>query len=239
MNRNKLIRLFLMMLFALVFRANSASAQNSFAFTPNGLSGWSDTVYAWDSILVAGYLKNYDSLITFMDSLEIHGYVDTGSALVPFSIPMQMPQLWSLPPLDSSWLIFPVVFTPGSSGGEFHVGNNVVVVWPFTTTGTFEAMDSVVLNVFLIDTLNSAGHDYPPAEVRIYPVPANGPLYINSYHPQYRVETIVIRDATGREVYRGRSGSGPIDTEGWASGLFTIETTLSNGSVSYYKILRQ
>lgn len=236
---NKILRLLLVPVFALIFNANTVSAQSGFGFTPNGLSGWHDTAYASDSLVLAGLLMNYDNSITFSDSLEIHGYVDTGAAIVPFSIPVPTLQNWSLPPLDTSWIIFPVVLNPGSQGGQFHVGNNVVVVWPFTTTGTFEAIDSVTLNVFLIDTINSIGHEYPPPDVRIYPVPANGPLYINSYHPQYRVTGIVIRDALGQEIYRSAEPSGPINTNEWAPGLYTVETTLTNGSVSYYKILRQ
>ena len=206
----------------------------------SGLSGWPDTAFAGDSIPVGGYLKNYSNNF-FNDTLMIQGYVDTGAAPVPFLIDYSY--LWpafSIAPSDSQFVILPISFEPGNTGGYFHVGNNVVVVWPISVgPDSFRTNDSIFLNVLLIDTINSIGPEYPPANVRIYPVPANGPLYINSYHPQYQVTTVVIRNAMGQIVYSAESAAGPINTEEWAPGLYTVETTLSNGQVGYYKILRQ
>lgn len=238
---NTVFRLFMITMLALIFNANVGSSQNLIAFTPNGLSGWPDSINAdTNTVLVGGYLKNYSPDSIFQDSFRVDGYIDTG-LVVPFSISFyNLYQSFQLSPGDSGFLILPFVFQTGSQGGQFHVGNNVVVVWPISVgPGQFSPGDSLELNVFLIDTLSSIGHDYPPADVRIYPVPANGPLYINSYHPQYRVTGIVIRDALGQEMYRTDNPSGPINTDAWASGLYTVETSLSNGSVSYYKILRQ
>lgn len=237
--RNNPLTLFLVAVFALTLQVNMASAQNTFAFTPNGLSGWPDTAYAADQVPVGGWLKNYDSLTVFQDSFRVDGYVDTGS-FVFFSIPFyNLYGTWSLPPLDSGFLILPIDYTLGNQGGFFHVGNNVVVVWPIAVNSSFSPGDSVLLNVFLIDTANSTGADYPDAHVKIYPVPSNGPIIINSYHPQYQVTSVVIRDASGKEVYRSESSNGPIETDTWAPGLYTVETTLSNGAVSFSKIMRQ
>src|ERR1044072_6191181 len=126
------VRLSLLILFALLLRANTASAQNLIAFTPSGLAGWPDTAFAGDSIPVGGYLKNYSNNF-FNDTLMIQGYVDTGAAPVPFLIDYSY--LWpafSIAPSDSQFVILPISFEPGNTGGYFHVGNNVVVVWPIS-----------------------------------------------------------------------------------------------------------
>lgn len=236
------LNLLLAVLFTFILNVNTGHAQHYLAFTPNGFSGWPDSIQAdTNNIPVGGYLKNYSPDSIFHDSLRIDGYIDTGAALVPFSISFyNLYQTFQLAPGDSGFLILPFIFSTGSMGGQFHVGNNVVVVWPISVgPGGFSPGDSLELNVFIIDTLNSIGHEYPPSNVRIYPVPSNGPLWVNSYHPQYQVTSIIIYDAMGQEMYRSENPSGPIDTQTWAPGLYTIETTLSNGSVSYYKILRQ
>lgn len=234
-------RLLLIPLFALLISANTSAAQNTIAFTPNGLSGWPDTTYAADSAYVGAFLKNYSSDSIFADSFRVDGYVDTGAAFVFFSFDFYyLYGSFMLPPLDSGFLILPFVFDTDTTGGAyFHVGNNVVVVWPVSVDPSFNTGDSVTVNVFLIDTLNSLGPDHPPAELRIYPVPSTGPLYISSYHPQFHITTITIRNVMGQIMYTSNSPSGPINTEAWAPGLYTVEATLNNGSSSCYKILRQ
>jgi hypothetical protein len=235
---------FLMKLVAIVaisslFHVNHLQAQDTLGFTPNGLSGWPDTAFAGDSIPVGAFLKNYSDSTIFADSLIVNGYVDTG-LVVPFSIPyFQLYQVWQLAPGDSSFLIIPVAFRPGNQGGNFRVGNNVVVVWPIALGSQFVTGDSISVNVFLIDTINSVGQEYRGAEVRIYPVPSKGPLYINSYHPTLTISMIIIHDSAGREVYRGANTHAPIDTESWAPGMYTIQTILSDGSTSFYKIIRE
>ena len=238
-SNRRLFKLVTVLAFTLLMGASRVSGQNVLAFTPNGLSGWPDTTYATDSTYVGAFLKNYSPDSMFTDSFRVDGYVDTGS-FVFFSIPFyNLYGNFYLQPLDSSFLILPFVFNTGSQGGFFHVGNNVVVVWPVSVgPGSFQTGDSVTVNVFLIDTLSSLGPEYPGANIRIYPIPSNGPLYISSYHPQYRITEVTIRDAAGREVYHGGADSGPIDTSQWAPGLYTVEALLNNGSKGYYKIIR-
>jgi hypothetical protein len=235
-----LVQLLLIGVFTFFMNVNTLSGQSAtLAFTPSGFSGWPDTATAGMQVPVGGYLKNYDSLTTFQDSFRIDGYVDTGS-FVFFTIPFyNLYGQFALPPLDSNFVILPIDFDLGNVGGHFHVGNNVVVVWPAAVGSLFDAGDSVFLNVFIIDSLSSTGPEYPNADVRIYPVPSNGPLYIRSYHPQFQVTNVIIRNAAGQEVYRSATANSPIDTNSWPPGLYSVETTLSNGAVSYSKILRQ
>lgn len=239
MHRRILLKLFALLALTSLLNVGDIKAQDTLGFTPNGFSGWPDTAFAGDSIPVGAFLKNYSANNTFFDSLQIDGYVDTG-LVVPFSITyFQLYQIWSLPPGDSSFLIIPIAFRPGSQGGNFRVGNNVVVVWPIALGSQFETGDSIFVNVFLIDTLSSIGPEFRQEDVRIYPVPSRGPLYINSYHPNLKITSVTIRDALGREVYYSSNSSAPIDMEAWAPGVYSVETGLSNGASSYYKIIRE
>lgn len=227
-------------LVALLLSAQSAGAQNSIGFSPNVLSGWPDTSYVGDTVLVAGILQNYSQTDTFgtNDLLYFQGTVDTGSGPVPFLVPY--PSQITINPQDTGWVFISFVFDTSFVGApQFHVGNNVVVVWPIGVgPGNFNAEDTLVLDVFIKDTISGLGPEPPDGFLRIFPVPANGPLYINSYHPMFHVTFCIIRDAYGREVYHGVP-EGAINTEAWAPGLYTVEAGLSNGTVSWYKIMKR
>lgn len=240
--RHNLLRLSILILFTLLLRAENVAGQNYIAFTPTGFSGWPDSIPRGDTVTVGGWLKNYSLDSTFHDALYIDGTVDTGAGPMSFSFDFSFLQAtFQLPPGDSGFMLVPFVFDTGSGPvPQFHVGNNVVVVWPIGVgPGSFLPSDSVELNVFVIDTLNSVGPDLEMNRINIYPIPSNGPLYITPYHQNYRVTRVVIRDASGQEMYHSENASGPIDTGSWAPGLYVVETTLSNGDVSYCKILRQ
>lgn len=231
-------KLLLPVLLAFLLNAMPAKSQNLIGFSPNVLSGWRDTTYVGDTVWVAGLLKNYSTTNTFYDVLMLEGSVDTGSGPVPFSFPYPLQD--SISPQDSVALVFSFIFDSSLVGApQFHVGNNVVVVWPIGVgPGGWQPQDSILMNVFVIDTLSSITE--PPDEfVRIWPVPANGPLYISSVNGQYQFTYVIIRDALGQTVYSGIPTGQSISTDAWARGLYTVEAGLSNGTVSWFKIMRQ
>jgi hypothetical protein len=236
-----ILRLLVLCALAMQFTPTSLKAQDTIGFAPSGISGWPDTAFAGDSIPIAAYIKNYSDSSVFSDSLAIEGYVDTG-LVVNFTIPYyQLYQFFSLLPGDSSLFIIPIDFRTGNQGGRFHIGNNVVVVWPVShgANSSFITRDSITLNVFLIDTLSSIGPEYDLGQVRMYPVPSSGPLYINSANSNLRIESVIIRDAQGKIVHTSSGPDPVINTELWSPGIYTVETHLSNGSISQYKIMRQ
>lgn len=234
------LKLLFPVLLAFLMNATPGTSQNLLGFSPNALSGWPDTVHLGNTVVVAGLLKNYSPNVTFDSShtLYLEGTVDTGSGPVAFSIPY--PQLIVISPQDSQPVFFSILFDTSFVGApQFHVGNNVVVVWPIGVgPGSFDARDSLILDVYVIDD-SSVGPEPPGGFLRIYPVPANGPLVISSFHPQYHITTVIIYDSMGKEVYNGVPAGQSIDTESWAPGLYTVQAGLSNGTVSWYKIMRQ
>jgi hypothetical protein len=237
------VKLLFPVLLAFLLNATPGTSQNTLGFSPNVVSGWpaNDTAYIGDTALVMGMLKNYSANMVFdsTSTLMFNGTVDTGSSPMPFSI--QYPQQITILPQDSQPIFLSFIFDSSAIGApQFHVGNNVVVVWPIGLgPGTFYPEDSLHLNVFIIDSTSGFGPDPRAGFFRIYPVPANGPLYITSYHPQYHITSVIIYDAFGREVYNGIPEGQTINTESWAPGLYTVQAALSNGTVSWYKIMRQ
>ncbi len=231
-------KLLLPVLLAFLLNAVPAKSQNLLGFSPNALSGWRDTVEVGDTVLVMGLLKNYSPTNNFTDTLMLQGSVDTGSGPVPFAI--IIPQQLFISPLDSIPLLYSFIFdTAGVGAPQFHVGNNVVVVWPIGVgPGGWQPKDSLLLNVLVVDSMSSVNE--PPTEfVRIWPVPANGPLYISSVNSQYEFTYVIIRDALGQTVYSGIPTGQAISTDAWSRGLYTVEAGLSNGTVSWFKIMRQ
>jgi len=235
-------KLLLPVLLAFLLNATPGQAQDSLGFSPNVVSGWpaNDSATLGSSVTVMGFLKNYSNNTTFDSSytLYFNGTVDTGSNPIPFSI--QYPSSIVINPLDTQPIFLSFLFDTSVVGApQFHVGNNVVVVWPIGMgPNNFEARDTLTLNIYLIDD-SGVGQEPPGGFLRIYPIPANGPLVISSYHPQYHVTSVIIYDAFGKEVYNGVPAGQSINTESWAPGLYTVQAALSNGTVSWYKIMRE
>ncbi len=214
-------------------------AQASIGFGTIGLIGLNDTVWSGDSIPVGSFIKNYDTTAThvFMDSVQINGYIDTGSVFIPFTLPL-VPQVY-LAPGDSVFFIMPIVFRDIQMGGNFRIGNNVIVVWPISFDPTFSTLDSITANVFVIDTISGISPEPQNNEnLRCYPVPATGPLYVTSTSRQLIIKDIIIRDATGKIVAISNNPSSGIETEKWASGIYLLEINYENGKRSIYKIVR-
>lgn len=238
----KLLLVLMMLAFTGMDRTSSGlHAQTTpIGFASTGLIGMPDTVFSGDSVLVGAFIKNYDTsgFYIFNDTIQIYGHIDTGSSVIPFTLPPVPPQQ-AIIPGDSVFYILPIAFRDSSMGGNFRIGNNVIVVWPISFDPTFTTLDSITTNVFLIDTINGIGLDpISDANIRCYPVPASGPLYVTSGSHRLIIKEIIIRDANGKAVAVSDNPSTGILTDSWASGIYMLEIYFENGQRSVYKIIR-
>lgn len=215
-------------------------AQAAIGFGHNGLIGMPDTAFAGDSVLVGSFIKNYAPLndSTYFDTIQIVGFVDTtGPSTIPFTLPPVSQLL--IAPGDSLFFILPFSFRDYPMGGNFRIGNNVIVVWPISFDPHFATLDSLTANVFVIDTISGMGSEHiSGGDVRCYPVPAVGPLYVTSSNHSLKVKEVIVRDGTGRIIAISKTPGLGIDTEPWASGIYLLEITFENGKKSVYKIIR-
>lgn len=210
------------------------SAQSTLGFDSIGLIGMPDTAAPTDQWLVGVFLRNFSSIdsLTPNDSVQVVGFVDSLSGpTTQYATPM-VPIM--LAPNDTEFFILPIDFN-GING--FRIGNNVIVVWPITTNQNFDTHDSIAVNVLVLDGV-STGPDPEVGEVRCYPVPANGPLYITSSNRALAVKEITIRDATGKIIAVSNNPSTGIITDDWATGIYLLEIMFENGKRSTHKIIK-
>lgn len=215
---------------------NSLSAQSTLGFDAVGFIGMPDTVATGEQWLVGAFVKNYSSFDSLMnDSVRVIGYIDSLSGpTTPWTSP------WvsgvSLGPNDTVFFILPILFDASSSGNGFRIGNNVIVVWPITSHPNYGS-DSLSVNVFVVTGV-STGPDPEVGEVRFFPVPASGPLFVTSSNRSLVVKEITIRDAAGKIIAVSDNPREGINTDEWASGIYMLEVTFDNGKRSVYKIIK-
>lgn len=246
-SKHFLPRTFLLMLllaFSGVNRVADLRAQATIGFGSIGLIGLPDTVYAGDSILVGSYIKNYAPLndSVYYDTIQVKGYIDTagGPPGISFILPPVSPQFYlPLQPGDSMFFILPIDFRDSIMGGIFRIGNNVIVVWPISFDPHFSTLDSITVNVFLIDSISSVGPEHnQEGGVKCYPIPASGPLYVTTGSHSTKIKEVVVYDATGKIICVSKSPSLGIDTQPWSSGIYLLEVIFENGTKSSYKVIR-
>jgi len=236
------------LLLALLVLTGSGLSRNSaglraqiggIGFGAHGFIGMPDTAYAGDSTLVLAYVKNYDTLNFFNDTIRIQGTIDTGSGPVQFSFPPI--SHFTLLHGDSQIVLANVPFHTNSMlGQKLRIGSNVIVVWPVVDNPYFGIHDSLSVTVFVMDTISGLGpeHFAPDEGVRCYPVPASGPMYITSTNPQLHPKEITVRDAGGKTVFVSETPMLGIETESWANGVYFLEVVFDNGSRRVYKVVK-
>jgi hypothetical protein len=235
----KLAMLLVVMFGGLIISGNNLRAQSTIGLSPGGFYGLPDTVANGDHYPVGTFVE-IQSLIDSLnnDSVQLVGYIDTipgPSTTIPFASPYAS---ITLNPGDSAFFILPITFTAGATGQGFRIGNNVIVVWPICTSNpNFSTGDSITANVIVLDGI-STGPEPEPGNVRCYPVPANGPLYVTSSDSNLVVKEIIVRNAAGEIVAVSDNPTLAIPTEYWAPGVYMLEVTFENGKRSFYKIMR-
>jgi hypothetical protein len=223
-----------MLLLSGMSASNKLSAQSTLGFDSIGLIGMPDTVAPSDQWLVGVFLRNFSPIdsLTPADSVQVRGFVDSLSG--PTTVYATPWAHITLAPNDTQFFILPINF---DSISGFRVGNNVIVVWPITSNQNFDPQDSLVVNVLVIIDV-STGSEPEVGEIRCYPVPASGPLYITSSNRALVVKEITIRDATGKIVAISNNPSTGILTDDWATGIYLLEIMFENGKRSTHKIIK-
>jgi hypothetical protein len=211
-------------------------AQDEIGFSQLGFLGMPDTVYSGDTLPVGAYLRNYSPTLVYNDTIQVVGYIDTGSANVPLVFPEGT---FILNPGDSTpvFSIFP--FSGPSYNGLFRIGNNTIVIWPAVFDPSFGIGDSLTATVFVIDTISGI-HEYEMMkDVRFYPVPSSGPLYIYSPSPRLVPKEAMVRNMEGKIIAVAKNPGNGIQTDAWAPGIYFIEIYFDNGLRHTYKVLRK
>ena len=235
----KTILLLVAVMGGLIISGNSLRAQSTIGFNGQGFYGMPDTVANHDNHLVGTFVEVYTGLDSLNnDSVQLVGYIDTTGGPGPYTQFASPFASITLNPGDSVFFILPIQFDAGFSGQGFRIGNNVIVVWPICTTNpSFSTGDSITANVVVLDGI-STGPEPVAGEVRCYPVPASGPLYVTSSDRSLVVKEIVIRNAAGQIIAVSDDPASGILTDDWASGVYMLEVTFENGKRSFYKIIR-
>jgi hypothetical protein len=220
----------------LLITGSGLRAQYVIGFGPTGFTGMPDSVYSPTTQFVGTFLKNTSSL-NFNDSIQVIGYIDTGSVnTVPLYFP---PGTFSLNAGDSVFLPIQIDFRDTYMGGLFRIGNNTIVIWPVMYDPNWDTGDSLVATVFVMDSINGI-HEAPSnSSLRCYPIPSSGPLYMVNASPHNQPVHAVIRNEQGQIVAENDNPLGGIDTEPWPAGIYLIEVTFEDGTKGTYKVMRK
>lgn len=210
-------------------------AQNAIGFGSIGFTGMPDSINTGNTVPVGAFLQNFSAFNAYNDSVQIVGYIDTGSVYVPIAFPVNYYQLAAG---DSAFVIMPVSFNDPNLGGYFRIGSNTIVIWPISFDPNFVTGDSLHATVVVFPTGMGPELENNPL-VKCYPVPASGPLYITSLNAALRPVNVVVRDMNGKFVAESKSLADGIDTEPWPAGIYFLQVTFDDGSTGVYKISRQ
>jgi Secretion system C-terminal sorting domain len=212
--------------------------QDSIIISHYGLTGLPDTVAAGDSLIAGGFLKNEHAAYLYSDSIQIVGYIDTGSVFIPFAIP-PFDSIY-IPPGDSIFILIPFQFRTPSTGGPFKIGGNTIVIWPAAINSSWTSYDHFQVDVVILDTTTGVPFIPPHLEnVRLYPVPSSGPLYVLTDSPQFNAIEGTVYDNNGRMIFTTKNMSNGIDMSLWPIGTYFIDVTFDNGWRKTYKIVRE
>lgn len=226
MKRHLLVILFLM-------SAIGAQAQNAHLRIVS-LINFPDTAYEGVSYPVQFVLKNVGPA-AFQGPFQVILQADSGTEIFYFN---QSPNFILLPN-DT------MILSPGNgalgyyfSSSVYKTGNDVVVVWPYSTQMSV-GIDTLYTAVYFIPTGTvSNGQELIKSGLSIFPNPFNDVIYLKPADGTM-VESVRITDLFGREIYRNENATDLINLPEMQSGLYILELETADNRKVVLKILKQ
>ena len=198
----------------------------------SSLINWPDTAYQNQVFPVETVVENIGTAV-YQAPLQIVLKADSNVFSYLF---YNSTQTITILPGDTVHLSMPGGYLFDSS--VFKPGNNVVVVWPFTTQSA--AIDTFQTVVYFNNLGTQGLNDPKPIPgLSIYPNPAQAETYI--YSPSSGLERVRIMDAFGREISTipgNRQHKMNLPLEGLPAGIYLLEIFGTAGDKSIYRILR-
>lgn len=198
----------------------------------SSLINWPDTAYQNQVFPVISVVENIGTAV-YQAPLQIVLKADSNVFSYLF---YNSTQTITILPGDTVHLSMPGGYLFDSS--VFKPGNNVVVVWPFTTqTAAIDTFQTIVyFNNIGVQGINDPT---PIPGLSVYPNPAQAETYI--YSPNTGLERVRILDTYGREISTipgNRAHKMNLPLEGLPAGIYLLEVFGSAGEKSIYRILR-
>jgi hypothetical protein len=117
---------------------------------------------------------------------------------------------------------------------HYAAGDNIVVVWPYTSDLTSLPADTFYTITHYTPTVGIAEQD--PSLINLFPNPVAHILSLNYPHKN-EVEQVRILDLFGRIVYHANEAITSIDLSEYEEGLYVIEIVQKNGTKAIKKIV--
>lgn len=212
---------------------HQAQAQPAPHLTIDALINFPDTAFYGQAYPIAIRVKNIGA-VPYQGPLQIGLMADSAFAYLFYS---NNPTNVILPN-DTITL-----YTTGSGmlgfvfdSSVFRLGNNVVVVWPYSSQGSV-LVDSLVTDVYINSTTGvksiSADDNF-----RLYPNPFKDNIMFDGVN-KFDIDRVRIFTLQGVKVYDEKPLTKPIDLNRLNSGCYLMEAKLKNGQRFYRKIIKE
>jgi hypothetical protein len=218
---------------ALFMGISVSMAQNNISVTGFAFA-WPDTTTMNNTANFGVILTNFAN-VPYQDSMDLKiAVVDSAQGLMVVHTESYLQAF--IPANDTAIMpISNLIF----DAPEFAPGNNNVVIWPIYGDPTFNTLDSLHGDVFIINS--NAITEYAEWEgyndLTLYPNPAKNMLFIDNPLGEKPVERVSIYSINGRLVNtfnRVRQ----LNVEGLDAGLYIVEVDLGKDRIKRFKIIK-
>jgi hypothetical protein len=208
-----------LLLVALLFAASAGRAQTNLLSVQSVDSQWPDTTTMGASLSFNVLIKNLDGAFQYNDTIDLLIEVDSAGILYPAdTIHLG---LQTINALDTA--TFNINHTIGS---RYSPGNNVVVIWPISGSGSYG--DSLIIDVFVLDPSRIKENEGEMSFIA-FPNPVSRFVSVKTPWPFSKGIPYVVYGSSGKLVLEGEVYSEErIDLSGLPAGLYFLELLTDN-----------